>query len=230
MSRASLSSSLLSACRYGLAPVRLQQGLHVHTPAVLGAPQPQVGAIFTSLGLKLHQSRRSSVIVGAAKKPKDIVDRARKQQRAATEVLAALLQAPDKAVAAQEFTEDLTEEFFMMASAYLDMAKKEGNNEVADQMQKTLEVAMKEKEKSLRPEIRLLNALLRAKEPADRRVVFQQNGQALTMDDGYFFKLLAMMTNDVTNQKGNPQRESLLAQLKAILEESTVEKENLTQE
>jgi hypothetical protein len=41
--------------------------------------------------------------------------------------------------------EDLSEEFFMMTSAYLDIAKKEKNTDVVAQMETALQAALKVK-------------------------------------------------------------------------------------
>ena len=50
-------------------------------------------------------------------------------------------------------------------------AAKEGNRDVTAALKQTLEAAMKVKQRSLRPEIQLLNQLLADKSFADRAVV-----------------------------------------------------------
>ena len=113
----------------------------------------------------------------------------RAPQIKATELLSQLLQSEDPRAAARQNVDSLTEEFFMVSSTYLEMvrtaaaaaaigghdtcsfalntafvacsqAKKEQNSEVAKQLESALKAAMEEKQKTLRPEIQLLNNLL----------------------------------------------------------------------
>uniref|UniRef100_A0A7S0MQ78 Uncharacterized protein n=1 Tax=Pyramimonas obovata TaxID=1411642 RepID=A0A7S0MQ78_9CHLO len=151
----------------------------------------------------------------------------RRKQRQATEVLAELLKAKDREAAAASMIEDLTEEFFMMASAYLDMAKKEKQTEVVAQVETALQAALKEKEKTLRPEIRLLNRLLRAKTKAERAALLSTDAPSLTSDKGYFFTLLERMAKDVERQPANQKQKELVSQLKAIKTEATRERGSL---
>eukprot|EP00244_Chara_vulgaris_P002662 TRINITY_DN1474_c0_g1_i3.p1 TRINITY_DN1474_c0_g1~~TRINITY_DN1474_c0_g1_i3.p1 ORF type:complete len:270 (+),score=34.31 TRINITY_DN1474_c0_g1_i3:139-948(+) len=149
----------------------------------------------------------------------EVITEARKVQMDATEMLAELLKAKDPAVKARENIESLTEEFFMIASTYIDLAKKEGNIEVTNQLETTLKLALEEKEKTLRPEIRILNVLLRGKSPAERADTITQNRSHFS-SDSYFFTLLNRMIQDVERQKTNAQRAQLLAQLRAIRRET----------
>ncbi|CAI5481758.1 unnamed protein product [Closterium sp. Yama58-4] len=137
----------------------------------------------------------------------------RRVQVDATRVLAELLQAKDLEATVRERVEDLSEEFFMVASAYVDMARKEGNPEVVQQLESVLKVAMAEKEKTLRPEIRMLNQLLRDKTPADRAKTLAAYEEYLVAGS-YFFHLLNRMLVDVESQK--PPQTKLLSQLRTI--------------
>ncbi len=60
----------------------------------------------------------------------DKIKKARAVQRDATETLALLLQADDVNKVAAEIVDSLSEQFFVMANTYLEMAKQEGNAEV----------------------------------------------------------------------------------------------------
>jgi len=153
----------------------------------------------------------------------------RRKQRQATEVLAELLKAKDKEATAAAMVEDLSEEFFMMTSAYLEIAKKEKNTDVVAQMETALQAALKMKEKTLRPEIQLLNQLLRAKTKAERQSVLAQDPPTLVLNDGYFFKLLERMAKDVGRQPENPKQQELVAQLQAIKFDATKEESKLKQ-
>lgn len=82
------------------------------------------------------------------------------QQAPVAQLLRTLLQARDLAAAARENAGSLNEEFFMVTNTYIAMAQKEGNVEVASQLESVLKAAWAEKQKTLRPEIRLLNRLL----------------------------------------------------------------------
>ena len=53
----------------------------------------------------------------------------------------------------------------------LQQARKEGEEDVVGKLEKVLSVAMEEKQKTLRPEIQLLNRLLGAKTGAERTAV-----------------------------------------------------------
>jgi hypothetical protein len=98
-------------------------------------------------------------------------------------------------------------------------AKKEGNIEVVNQLESTLKVALAEKEKTLRPEIRLLNRLLRVKSSAERTAIFQEDLSLLESEDGYFAGLLKRMLTDVERQPEHPRKAELLAKLKTVKQE-----------
>ncbi|CAM6088389.1 unnamed protein product [Calypogeia fissa] len=174
-------------------------------------------------GFSLRQSRESlatrmpRIICQASEKEK--LQGARKNQLQATEVFAELLKAGDVRAAAQEHVTDLTEDFFLIASTYLDLAKKEGNVEVVTKLESTLQIAMSVKEATLRPEIRLLNQLLRQKDAKELSNIIQSNLQYL-QPDSYFFQILKRMIADVEKQTQNPNRLKLLAQLRYISKET----------
>ncbi|CAI5535923.1 unnamed protein product [Closterium sp. Naga37s-1] len=142
-----------------------------------------------------------------------MASQSRRVQVDATRVLAELLQAKELEATVRERVDDLSEEFFMVASAYVDMARKEGNPEVVQQLETVLKVAMVEKEKTLRPEIRMLNQLLRDKTPADRAKTLAAYEEYLVAGS-YFFHLLNRMLVDVESQK--PPQTKLLSQLRTI--------------
>ncbi|GAQ85667.1 hypothetical protein KFL_002480050 [Klebsormidium nitens] len=152
-------------------------------------------------------------------KEQEAIKQARNYQLEATQLLAQLLQAKDLQATARENVHALSEEFFMIASTYLDLAKKEGNAEVVNQLESTLKVALAEKEKTLRPEIRLLNRLLREKNSSGRNAIFQEDLSLLQSEDGYFAGLVKRMLGDVERQPENPRKGELLRKLKDIKQE-----------
>ncbi|KAK9812959.1 hypothetical protein WJX72_006509 [[Myrmecia] bisecta] len=165
-----------------------------------------------------------------AKKPshhdQDKIKAARSTQLQATDVLAKLLGARDpdavRAVA-QEYIEHLSEQFFMISSTYLEMAKKEGNAEMFGQMQNVLKIAMEEKQKTLRPEIQLLNRLIAEDSSSARKQILntQEAGRTLVMNNRYFFGLLDKFTRDVNGQPDNARKMKLSMQLREIKKEAT---------
>lgn len=137
----------------------------------------------------------------------------------ATEVLAELLKSTNPKTTASKYLDHLSEEFFMVASTYLEMAKKEGNAEVMKKIENVLEIAMEEKGKTLRPEIQLMNKLLNSTDQYERAKTIQSNALFIANTDSYFYELLQRMTTDVENLKESPKRQQLLTQIKTVTRE-----------
>eukprot|EP00250_Pteridium_aquilinum_P001378 c11580_g1_i1 orf=579-1250(-) len=180
---------------------------------------PQTSLAFQWCARRVHICSRS---VACRAENKDKLETARKMQTNATDLLAQLMKAENTAQFAQEHVESLNQEFFMIASTYLSMAKKEGNAEVVNRIETTLKIAMQEREKTLRPEIQLLNQLLRDNGASERSRTMSRFLDYLK-SDSYFFQLLNRMTLDVEKQptsRSNPEQMKLLAQLRAINKEA----------
>lgn len=150
---------------------------------------------------------------------KDQLDKAKKFQLQATEVLAELLKSSNVQSTAAKLVDSLTEEFFMVASTYFEMAKKEGNAEVMKRIEGVLEVAMAEKGKTLRPEIQLMNKLLNEKDQGKRAETMRSYSQYITDSDGYFYELLQRMNNDVEGLKDSPKKQELLGKIRTVTKE-----------
>merc|ERR1712137_591062 len=88
--------------------------------------------------------------------------------------------------------DDLDEGFFVVLSGYIDMAEREESG-VAEQLRGVYRAAQEAKERTQRPEIQLLNKLLRCKEHYEYTETIEANLTALTRDGGYFFKLIDYM-------------------------------------
>lgn len=180
-----------------------------------------------------QSKRRLSISVYAETQlgDQEQIKKARGKQISSTDLLANLLQAPNLEASAAESVDSMTEDFFMMASTYLDMAKKEGNKDVASKLEIVLQAAMSAKQSTLRPEIQLLNTLLSCKSAEERGQVFRQpeTAKRLVMNDRYFFtKLLDRMITDIQgadSQSGThlaSNKQKLLShQLSLIKEEAT---------
>lgn len=76
-------------------------------------------------------------------------------QQKASKSLAQLLEASDPEAMAASMVDELTENFFLIASTYLEMAKKESETVVVEKLETVLKIAMKAKNKTLRPEIQV---------------------------------------------------------------------------
>lgn len=142
-----------------------------------------------------------------------------KRQMKSTDLLAELLKTDNRQQFAQEHVDSLTEDFFLVSSTFMEMARKDGNMDMVKQIESALKVAMDEKGKTLRPEIQLLNQLLQQNRGSERSATFRGNSQYLR-NDSYFFELLRMMTNDVEMQPDSPQKSKLLKRLQIIMTEA----------
>ncbi|KAG2451149.1 hypothetical protein HYH02_004416 [Chlamydomonas schloesseri] len=181
----------------------------------------------TSVALRNRQACRAPARCHASAVPDPAaarLDGARVTQLRATELLAQLLQAPDPTGAARQHVEALTEDFFMTASTYLTLARKEGNADVAARLERALAAAWAVKQATLRPELQLLNGLVRAETDAARRQMYVSGGSdlvdTLSMNDRWFFSMLERMTNDVERQPPNPGKAQLLNRLRSIKKET----------
>lgn len=162
-------------------------------------------------------------IIKADVDPDAVIERNRAFQVSGSELLMKLLEAKDTRAMAVELAPKIGEDFFVVGSTYLDMAKKDKQLEVAARIESALKIAMEEKNKTLRPEIRLLNDLMSKTTSLQRKQTLntKQAGDTLQLNDGYFFTLLARMTVDVETQPKGASRTSLLQQLKEIKTETT---------
>jgi len=185
-----------------------------------GAVSVSAGGFGTSgraHGQPLVHRLRPAVVCRAL--DKDQIAKAKKFQLQATEVLAELLKSSNIQATASKYLDSLTEEFFMVASTYLEMAKKEGNVEVMKKIENVLEIAMEEKGKTLRLEIQLMNKLLNETDQYERSKTIRSNSLYIADSDGYFYELLNRMTTDVENLKDSPKKQKLLTQIRAVTRE-----------
>ncbi|PNH04457.1 hypothetical protein TSOC_009374, partial [Tetrabaena socialis] len=152
------------------------------------------------------------------------LETARMAQLRATDMLAKLLEASDVEGVARQYVESLNEEFFMTASAYMSLARKEGNAEVANRLERALSAAWVVKQGTLRLELQLLNKLVRAATEQERKQVYMESGadvaDTLSMNERWFFSMLARMTTDVEKQPVNQDKGALLTRLRAIQKET----------
>eukprot|EP00898_Chlorokybus_atmophyticus_P001632 jgi/Chlat1/246/Chrsp1S00213 len=129
------------------------------------------------------------------------------------------MKAANPTTAAAARSDDLTPEFFTVASAYLDMAKKEGNPEIVAKIELCIGAALAEKERTLRPEIRLLNALMRtgAKPAAAREAILEEHRELVEdTSSGYFYTLVGRVRGDLKAQPRSDARDANLALLDAV--------------
>lgn len=195
-------------------------------PSKISASRKPV-KIFHAAGLGLgpltYKSSKRKWSIKAEVDPDVVIERNRSFQASGSEILMQLLEAKDTRAMAAELAPQLGEDFFMVGSTYIDMAKKDKQLEVAARIESALKIAMEEKNKTLRPEIRLLNDLMTKTTSLQRKQILntKQAGDTLQMNDGYFFSLLARMTVDVEGQPKTVGRAKLLLQLKEIKQETS---------
>ncbi|GIL48934.1 hypothetical protein Vafri_5430, partial [Volvox africanus] len=149
---------------------------------------------------------------------------ARLSQQRSTDLLARLLESPDPTEVARQHVERLNEEFFMTGSAYLTLARKDGNVDVAARLERALNAAWAVKNSTLRPELQLLNNLVRAETEAERKQLYTSGGSdllsTLVMNDRWFITALGRMAADVERQPPNPGKAQLMSRLRAIQRET----------
>lgn len=217
-----------AACLATPGPVRggLLARRSPHTDVLQPSSSPRQGWSPRS-GARVHAKSKGSGGgrgFGGDSRLQDEIRARRVAQITATDMLAKLLQAGEGAAAvAEEYVDSLTEEFFQMSSAYMQMADKDGDAEVAQKIKEALQAAMKARQATLRPEIQLLNRLLATETPLERKQALnsRQAGDTLIMNDGYFFSLLERMTKDVRGSPEGPQRGALLEKLADIKADAT---------
>lgn len=105
----------------------------------------------------------------------------------------------------------------MVASTYMNMAQGEGNEEVVGTLSAVIEAAFQERMKTLPPEIRLLNLLMRAEGEGARAAAMSADPEALGPP---FFKLAEQMLQDVSGQPEGQERDAVISQLENILAEA----------
>eukprot|EP01018_Ginkgo_biloba_P008445 Gb_30721 [translate_table: standard] len=142
-----------------------------------------------------------------------------KSQKNSTELMAELLKSDNPQRVAQVHVDSLTEEFFSISSTFMEMARKEGNKDMVKRIEYALKVAMDVKGKTLRPEVQLLNQLLRDTSVFERSKTFNSYKQYLSRES-YFFQLLSMLSKDVEMMMDSPQKLKLLKQLDCIKKEA----------
>lgn len=157
---------------------------------------------------KIRCSSQSQKGQGGDEFLQDAVQAQRRVQVSTTQLLSKLLSAVQEEggaeKVAEEHVEDFDEAFFHVASAYLEMAKKEAEDSfVVQQLEEVLRIAMRAKQATLRPEIQLLNGLLATENWHEMESMLQsaEAEQILMMNDRYFFGLVDRMTNDVSKHQ-----------------------------
>lgn len=73
----------------------------------------------------------------------------------------------------------LDEPWFHAVSTYITLARRDGQPQVEEQLTAVLRAAAAAKDATLRPEIRLLNALMRVTTAAERELLYQRHAAAL---------------------------------------------------
>ena len=178
------SSARVPAQRPRQHAVRLRATGGEGADAVTGRPSPPSpspdAVIKTAREMQLSASElmvraRALVCVRAL-----IVGQRSVDKQSVAETQAEFLQAEDLQDAVSKRVSLLDEAFFTTASTYIALARRDGQPLVEKALTEVLRVAAAAKDATLRPEIRLLNALMRATTPAERELLYQQQASSLT--------------------------------------------------
>jgi hypothetical protein len=89
------------------------------------------------------------------------------------------LQAADLNEAVAKRVSLLDETWFNTVATYCSLARRDGQPQVEEQLTAVLRAAAAAKDATLRPEIRLLNALMRVTTAAERELLYQRHASAL---------------------------------------------------
>jgi hypothetical protein len=204
-----------------------RQGVIVTGPGKQGVNHGAIGGLSRPIHLQRRTSSKTNTHITSAKgfgdepqhRLQDTIREQRTKQIAATDLLAKLVSAETSAKAvAQQHIDSLSEEFFHVAAAFVQLSEREGDKETTKRLRAAVQAAMEVKQSTLRPEIQLLNRLLAVETDVQRKQILNPAAIAdvLVSDNRYFFSLLKRMQNDVERQHPGEAREQLLVKLNGI--------------
>eukprot|EP01025_Chloroclados_australasicus_P058485 TRINITY_DN7347_c2_g1_i1.p1 TRINITY_DN7347_c2_g1~~TRINITY_DN7347_c2_g1_i1.p1 ORF type:complete len:247 (+),score=28.39 TRINITY_DN7347_c2_g1_i1:1-741(+) len=131
---------------------------------------------------------------------KELIEQQNLAKLRSVDMLTRLLKAKDIQKEADELVEHMDPNFFHIAGTYIEMAKKEGDQNTLGNLTRVYEAAQKARNKTLRPEIQLLNELLWAKKKS-WETLLNNNAEVLGLDNEYFFELADQLIKDFDQQK-----------------------------
>jgi len=156
----------------------------------------------------------------------DIRDELDAEVRAAMEQTVALLwkiwHSEDRERAVREHLGEIDDVFFAILSANIQQAEAEGETEVAEELRKLGDIALRALRESAPPEIKLINRLLKAKYPKGTERILKENRDRV--NEG-LLRTMALLIEDL-QQDGEVETAQRLTKIKeqatAILESAAV--------
>lgn len=106
---------------------------------------------------------------------KAIQEHSQQIMQKADQTLKAILTVEDKSAAIQEHLHEIDENFMYLLNALMHQAEQEGQQDYADTLRYVHELIIKEAEKQIPPEIRLINNLLRAETESEQRQLLNEH-------------------------------------------------------
>jgi len=165
---------------------------------------------------KARAKRLSSLRAKVVQIKDDMEAESKKVVNQATELLRGALDSEKPEDYLRERVAEITEAFFVVLSANLNAADKQGQKEVADKMERIAEAAMKLIQESAPPELQLLNRLMAAPYPEGTLKILQENPALLTAE---LQDAMTMIVEDLTRQGNLPAADKvkkIVAQIQAI--------------
>ncbi|MCB0207188.1 MAG: hypothetical protein KDH89_20400 [Anaerolineae bacterium] len=109
----------------------------------------------------------------------------------ANETLQAILQAEDRPAAVQEHLPAIDEPFMYLLSEMLDQAEKQGQQARYQVLREVYDLIVREAERQVPPQIRLINDLMRAETDAEQRQILSDNAEMVTPELAEMLTMLA---------------------------------------
>jgi hypothetical protein len=134
----------------------------------------------------------------------------------ATELLRALLDAPDPEPLIRERLGEFDDAFFIVLGANLQAAEQAGRDDVREQLQQLGSLVLQVAQEKLPPEVRLIRQLLAAADDAAVTGVLQENESLVTED---LLLLMRSLADEVDDESTGAQLRQLVEQVEAWLRE-----------
>lgn len=135
----------------------------------------------------------------------------------ATSLLSGALRAEDPETYLREHLDEMSEAFFVVLSANLNAAERDGHPEWATKMEQIGDIAIRLIQEAAPPEIQLLNRLLAAPYPDGTQQILQENAAMLTSE---LLDAMSLIADDLVRQGNLPAADKVkkvLAQAQTLL-------------
>ena len=138
-------------------------------------------------------------------------------------MLAQVMQSPAPESTAKALVGHMDGEFFANAEAFVGLAKKEGNEDVAAEIKRALQLCLDVKTSELRPELKLFNQVSIVSDANERLRILALNREHLTP---YFSEVVQKVVDDLASAvehspaMAGPNTRQNLARTRCILSEA----------